>query len=70
MGIRKATAQYEAWLGRHLRLIKEDLELKHERMRAELFPFMRATYYRWGQIWVEECGAAAKAPVVLAVQYK
>jgi hypothetical protein len=67
MGIRKATAQYEAWLGRHLRLIKEDLELKHERMRAELFPFMRATYYRWGQIWVEECGAAAKAPVVLAV---
>ena len=67
MNIRKATANYEAWLRQHLRLLPEDLALKHERMRAELFPFMRGTYYRWAQVWAEVCGEAAKAPVVLAV---
>jgi Uncharacterized protein conserved in bacteria (DUF2252) len=67
MNIAKANAQYEAWLGRHLRLIPEDLELKHEQMRAAVFPFLRATYYRWAQIWADVCGEAARAPTVLAV---
>ena len=67
MKIQKATSRYEAWLGRHLTIVKPDLELKHQQMAAALFPFLRATYYRWAQIWPEVCGDLAKAPQVLAV---
>jgi hypothetical protein len=67
MNIAKATSRYEAWLGSHLRLIEEDLALKHEQMRSAPFPFLRATYYRWAQMWEEICGEAARAPCVLAV---
>jgi len=67
MNISKATAKYEAWLARRLKIVERDLEFKHEQMRAAVFPFMRATYYRWAQIWAERCGEAAKAPRVLAV---
>jgi len=67
MNIKKATAKYETWLGRHLRIVEADLEFKHAQMRTATFPFLRATYYRWAQIWAEVCGAAARAPAVLAV---
>jgi len=58
---------YEAWLSRHLKLIPADLELKHKLMRSGPFPFLRATFYRWAQIWTEVCGDAARAPEALAV---
>ena len=67
MRIGQATAQYEAWLGTHLNLIGKDLRLKHQQMRSAPFPFLRATYYRWAQTWMEICGDAAHAPEVLAV---
>src|SRR6516164_6151880 len=67
MHIAPTTAQYEAWLGRHLRIIGADLELKHQQMRSAVFPFLRATYYRWAETWAGICGAAAAAPEVLAV---
>jgi hypothetical protein len=67
MNIKKATEKYEAWLSRHLRIVAADLAFKHAQMRAEPFPFLRATYYRWAQIWAEVCGEAARAPRVLAV---
>jgi hypothetical protein len=67
MNIAKATARYEKWLSRHLRLIKTDLVLKHEQMRNDPFPFFRATYYRWAQVWADHCEDAAKAPRVLAI---
>jgi hypothetical protein len=67
MKIVKATERYEEWLSRRLRIIDADLKFKHEQMRTEPFPFMRATYYRWAQIWAEVCGAAAEASKVLAV---
>jgi hypothetical protein len=67
MNIAKATARYEKWVSRHLRLIKTDLVLKHEQMRSDPFPFFRATYYRWAQVWAGVCEEAAKAPRVLAV---
>jgi hypothetical protein len=67
MNIKKATAKYEAWLARHLRIVDPDLKFKHAQMRTAVFPFMRATYYRWAQLWEEVCGAAARAPKVLAV---
>jgi Uncharacterized protein conserved in bacteria (DUF2252) len=67
MNIVKATARYEEWLSRHLRLLAPDLALKHQAMRSAPFPFLRATYYRWAQVWSDICPEAAKAPMVLAV---
>jgi hypothetical protein len=67
MKIGKATTRYEEWLQRHLRILDEDLATKHEQMRLAVFPFLRATYYRWAQIWGEVCGAAAVAPKTLSV---
>jgi hypothetical protein len=67
MNIVKATRRYEEWLGRHTPLVKPDLTLKHERMAEAVFPFLRATFYRWMQIWPEVCPDLAKAPPVLAV---
>jgi hypothetical protein len=46
MKVAKATEKYEAWLSRHLRLLQEDLDFKHQQMRTAPFPFLRATYYR------------------------
>jgi uncharacterized protein (DUF2252 family) len=67
MNIAKATARYEAWLSHHLRLLPADLTFKHEQMRTAPFPFLRATFYRWAQVWAEICPEAAKAPMVLGV---
>ena len=36
-------------------------------MKAAIFPFLRATYYRWAQLWPEICPELAKGPQVLAV---
>jgi hypothetical protein len=65
--IGKATAEYESWLGERLTLVEPDLRLKHERMREGVFPFLRATYYRWAQRWPELCADLASATEVLAV---
>jgi hypothetical protein len=67
MNIVKATAKYEDWLSRRIHLLAGDLAFKHEQMRSAPFPFLRATFYRWAQVWSEVCAEAAKAPVVLAV---
>ena len=67
MNIVKATERYEAWLGRQTTLVKPDLRLKHQHMAESAFPFFRATFYRWMQVWPEVCSDLAKAPRVLAV---
>jgi uncharacterized protein (DUF2252 family) len=67
VNIVKATRRFEEWLGRHTRLLKPDLRLKHQRMAEAAFPFLRATFYRWMQVWPEVCPDLDKAPHVLAV---
>ena len=67
MNIVKATAKFEKWLGQHTHLLKPDLRLKHRLMAEAAFPFLRATFYRWVQLWPEICPEIAKAPNVLAV---
>lgn len=67
MNVVKATRQFEAWLAQRTRLDKKDLSLKHSNMKADVFMFLRATFYRWAQIWPEVCVDLAKAPRVLAV---
>ena len=67
MNCREATTSYEDWLRQRTRVIEADVALKHEKMAAGTFPFMRATFYRWIELWREQCPDLAKAPVVLAV---
>jgi uncharacterized protein (DUF2252 family) len=67
MNIVKATNQFESWLGQRTELIKKDIRLKHSNMFAAAFPFLRATYYRWAQIWPLVCPELAKGPQILAV---
>jgi len=67
MNIVKATHQFEEWLGHRTDLVKKDLHLKHANMKAAVFPFLRATYYRWAQVWPKVCPDLAKGPQVLAV---
>jgi hypothetical protein len=67
MKIAKATRSYEAWLGKRINLIETDLERKHAAMAADVFPFLRATFYRWMQLWPRICPEEQSAPKVLAV---
>jgi len=67
MNIVEATRRYEAWLGRHIPIVRADLATKHERMADDAFCFLRATFYRWIQLLPELCAAAFKAPAVLSV---
>ena len=67
MGIRKATEKYEAWLSRQISIVETDRQLKRQRMAEGPFPFLRATFYRWAQIWPVICTDLAAAPSILAV---
>jgi hypothetical protein len=67
MNIVKATRQFEDWLGHRTDIVKKDLHLKHANMKAAVFPFLRATYYRWAQVWPKLCPDLSKGPHVLAV---
>lgn len=67
MKIVKATRLYEDWIARFLRLDSAALKLKHEAMAEREFPFFRATFYRWMQVWPEVCKDLDDAPKVMAV---
>jgi hypothetical protein len=67
MNIKRATKNYEAWLGKRITLLPEDIERKHAAMKLDVFPFLRATFYRWMQRWPEVCADENRAPKVLAV---
>ncbi|MFZ1132149.1 MAG: DUF2252 family protein, partial [Terriglobales bacterium] len=67
MNIVKATKKYEGWLGQYIRIVEPDLRFKHEQMAAALFPFFRATFYRWVQVWPEVCTHLDKVPCLLSV---
>jgi hypothetical protein len=67
MTIIDATRDYEAWVAVQIPLLRRDLRLKHRLMAERPFPFLRATFYRWMQLWPTACGALARAPKVLAV---
>lgn len=67
MNIQEATRQYEQWLTAYTPLIQDDLTTKHQQMSADVFSFLRATYYRWAQGWPAVCKDLTNAPSVLAV---
>ena len=63
----QATAEFEKWASRHVNLIRSDVKLKHRNMALSAFPFFRATFYRWAQLWPLICQELAQATEVLAV---
>ena len=65
--ILQATRDYERWLASELRLVKADVLVKHQLMAADVFSFLRATFYRWIQLFPQLCPDLTKAPTVLAV---
>ena len=67
MNIRQANASYEKWVAQCIPLDRPALSFKHRQMALGLFPFFRATFYRWAQIWSEVAADAAVAPSLLAV---
>ena len=67
MNVVKSTRQFEAWLAQRTHIDQKDLRLKHTNMKADIFMFLRATYYRWAQLWPQLCPDLAQAPHVLAV---
>lgn len=67
MDIKQANAAYESWLGKKIPLIAADLKLKHQLMAETPFQFLRATFYRWSQLWPEVCPDLDSAPTVLGV---
>jgi hypothetical protein len=62
-----STADFEKWASRHVNLVPSDVKLKHRNMALAAFPFFRATFYRWAQLWPLVCPELARAPQVLAV---
>jgi hypothetical protein len=67
MNIVKATKRYEEWLRQHIRVVEPDLQFKYEQMAAAVFPFFRATFYRWVQVWPEVCADLDRVPRLLSV---
>ena len=64
---KRSVQLYETWLGQHVPLVPADVEVKHQRMSAGPFPFLRATYFRWAEMWPRLCPDLNKTPVLLAV---
>ena len=67
MDIKQATKAYERWLAKRIPLLEPDLRVKHQRMAESPFPFLRATFYRWVQLWPKVCRELTTAPTVLGV---
>src|SRR5262245_12540080 len=67
MDVREATRSYEAWLAKQTSMVREDLRKKHQKMDRSAFEFLRATFYRWVQLWPVECHALEDAPSLLGV---
>ena len=67
MSIVESTAEYEEWLGSQTALVGPEIQLKHQRMASSRFPFLRATFYRWAQLFPRHCSELNDAPRVLGV---
>src|SRR5882762_4268097 len=68
MNVVEATLGYDRWLAQRLQVIvKRDLKLKHREMSEDPFSFLRASFYRWAQVWPQLCSDLTAAPKVLGV---
>jgi hypothetical protein len=63
----EATRDFERWLSSQLPIVNQDLSLKHKAMAEGAFPFLRATFYRWLELWHDLCRDLGSAPKLLAI---
>jgi hypothetical protein len=63
----RATRDYEVWLASQVQVVRADLQVKHKSMAEDGFSFLRATFYRWAQLFPALCPKLADAPKVLGV---
>ena len=67
MNIFESTNQYETWLESLTHIDRAEIKIKHENMSSSPFIFLRATYYRWAQVWTKRCEKESRAPTIMAV---
>jgi Uncharacterized protein conserved in bacteria (DUF2252) len=67
MSFNNVTAEYELWLKTQIVVIDKELDEKHEKITCSEFEFLRATFYRWAQLWAKHCSPLDDAPKVLGV---
>lgn len=71
MDIIESTRRYDRWLEEQLQrdIFQEDIGNKHEKMAADAFQFLRASYWRWAEMIQGEKSFSAlmDAPEVVAV---
>jgi uncharacterized protein (DUF2252 family) len=65
--IHQASASYLVWLRGHIPLLNSDLKIKSLHMREDPFQFLRATFYRWSQVFPQVCPSLMNAKEVLGV---
>jgi uncharacterized protein (DUF2252 family) len=63
----EATEAFEKWVANQVEIVENDHVLKHQHMAEAVYPFLRATYYRWTQLWPVVCPELARAPFVMVV---
>lgn len=62
-----ATRSFEGWLAAQIPVVRNDIARKHAAMATDPFVFLRATFYRWAQVFPDLCSDLMQAPVVRAV---
>ena len=67
MDVVAATRSYERWMASRIEVVQKDLALKHQRMCESPFVFLRATFYRWLQLFPAVCRDLTAAPSLTAV---
>jgi Uncharacterized protein conserved in bacteria (DUF2252) len=67
MNFVECTRRYDRWLAQRLTIVRADLQLKHRRMSDDPFFLLRATFYRWADLWPAVCAELRDVPHVLAV---
>lgn len=67
MNIVESTRSYEKWLAQQTEVVAADIRRKHAFMAEGVFPFFRATFYRWLEVWPEADPSLTRAPKVLGV---
>ena len=67
MNITRATREFEAWIGRSISIVADQLTDKHSQMAEHSIQFLRGTFYRWTQLFPAVCPDLAKSVHVLAV---
>lgn len=67
MKIVKATSLFEDWVKSFITIVPADLDAKHQMMADDEFAFLRATFYRWAQVFPALCPDLQKAPIVNSI---